>query len=249
MYLKTLNELICKCAEFTLYPTLIKLNPDWDVFTKAIDKFFEDYQLTDRKEYKFYKLALNTNTSFSLTGETIQTKVLGVLFDLRQYSGSVPKVFDRVFISYSSRDLDVVAPFVKMLSSLGLDGSKLFCNSVEGYGIPLRENIYDYLKREFTEKNTFVVMVMSDNYYNSKPSLNEMGAAWVMSKEYVHILIKGFEFNQIEGAVDPQKIGFKIEDKYRLNEFKDNLIKELRLPPVANWPQIRDEFLSEISHK
>ena len=63
------------------------------------------------------------------------------------------------------------------------------------------------------------------------------------------ILIKRFEFNQIEGAVDPQKIGFKIEDKYRLNEFKDKLIKELRLPPVANWPQIRDEFLSKISHK
>ena len=33
------------------------------------------------------------------------------------------------------------------------------------------------------------------------------------------------------------------------NEFKDNLIKELRLPPVANWPHIRDEFLSEIANK
>lgn len=55
-----------------------------------------------------------------------------------------------------------------------------------------------------------------------------------MAHEYVHILIKGFEFNQIEGAVDPQKIGFKMADKYRLNEFKDNLINELRLPPVAN---------------
>lgn len=249
MYLITLNELICKCAEFTLYPTVITLNPDWEVFTKSVDKFFKNYQLTDRKEYKSYNFALSSNSSYLLAGETIQTKVLGVLIDLRKYSSSVPKFFDRVFISHSSKDLDVVAPFVKMLSSLGLDNSKLFCSSVEGYGIPLGENIYDYLKLEFTEKNTLVVMIMSDNYYNSKPSLNEMGAAWVMSKEYVHILIKGFEFNQIEGAVDPQKIGFKIEDKYRLNEFKDKLIKELRLPHVANWPQIRDEFLSKISHK
>ena len=89
-------------------------------------------------------------------------------------------------------------------------------------------------------------MIMSDNYYNSKPSLNEMGAAWAMSKEYVSILIKGFEFNQIEGAVDVQKIGFKINDEYRLDEFKDNIIKEFRLPPVKNWQEIRDRFLNEI---
>ena len=119
MYLKTLNELICKCAEFTLYPTVITLNPDWEVFTKSVDKFFKDYQLTDRKEYKSYNLVLSSNSSYLLAGETIQTKVLGVLVDLRKYSSSVPKIFDRVFISHSSKDLDVVAPFVKMLSSLG----------------------------------------------------------------------------------------------------------------------------------
>ena len=249
MYLKTLNELICKCAEFTISTPLILSSQEWIIFIKTIDKFFRDYQLTDREEYQFYKLALSNSTSYLLPGDSVQKQILRILLDLRKYSSSAPKYFDRVFISHSSKDLDVVAPFVKMLSSLGLDSSKLFCSSVEGYGIPLRENIYDYLKREFIEKNTFVVMIMSDNYYNSKPSLNEMGAAWVMSKEYVHILINGFEFNQIEGAVDPQKIGFKIEDKYRLNEFKDNLIKELRLPPVANWPQIRDEFLSEIANK
>ena len=144
MYLKTLNELISKCAEFTLYPTVITLNPDWEVFTKSVDKFFKDYQLTGRKEYKSYNLALSSNSSYLLAGETIQTKVLGVLVDLRKYSSSVPKYFDRVFISHSSKDLDV-------------------------------------------------------------------GEAH--------------------------------------NEFKDNLIKELRLPPVANWPQIREEFLSEIANK
>ena len=89
-------------------------------------------------------------------------------------------------------------------------------------------------------------MMMSDNYYNSKPSLNEMGAAWAMSKEYVSILIKGFNFNKIEGAVDAQKIGFKIEDQYRLDEFKDNIVKEFRLPPILNWQEIKNRFLQEI---
>ena len=89
-------------------------------------------------------------------------------------------------------------------------------------------------------------MMLSDNYYNSKPSLNEMGAAWAMSKEYISILIRGFEFNKIEGAVDAQKIGFKIEDKYRLDEFKDNIIKEFRLQPIKNWQEIKDRFLKEI---
>ena len=246
MFINILNQYICKCAEFTLNLFLSPTDSKWMSFVKNADSIFKYYELTETEEYSRFKYAIQSNPHSGLLDESPAKRVLRILIDLKNYKNSVPKFFDRVFISHSSNDKDIVGPFVKMLSSIGLDRTRVFCSSVDGYGIPQRENIYDFLKREFTEKNTFVVMMMSDNYYNSKPSLNEMGAAWAMSKEYISILIKGFEFNQIEGAVDAQKIGFKIDDKYRLDEFKDNIVKEFRLSPVKNWQEIKDRFLKEI---
>ena len=90
---------------------------------------------------------------------------------------------------------------------------------------------------------------MSDNYYSSEPCLNEMGATWVISKEYLTILTGDFDFKQMKGSIDPQKIGFKITDAARLDEFKDKLIEGLNLKPAFDydWEAARDKFLAEIS--
>ncbi len=243
MYESKLNSLICQCAEFCL-TSAFSLDPRWKGLLAQISEFFAYYELTSTPEYTLFLQTVKPNNY--ITVGTKEKDLLKILFDLKKHKDAVPKFFDRVFISHSSKDIDVVKPFVNLLCAIGLDRTKLFCSSIDGYGIPQRENIYDFLKREFTEKNTFVVMMMSDNYYDSKPSLNEMGAAWAMSREYISILIKGFEFSQIEGAVDAQKIGFKIEDEYRLDEFKNNLVKELRLPLPQNWKSAKEQFLSRI---
>lgn len=245
MYETKLNNLICQCAELCVTPTF-SLDIRWQNILNQISEFFIYYELTSTPEYLSFLQILKPPSY--IAGGTKEKDLLKILFDLKKHKNVVPKFFDRVFISHSSKDIDVVKPFVNLLCVIGLDRSKLFCSSIDGYGIPQRENIYDFLKKEFTEKNTFVVMMMSNNYYNSKPSLNEMGAAWAMSKEYVSILIKGFDFSKIEGTVDAQKIGFKIEDTYRLDEFKNNLVRELRLPPPQNWEAEREQFLSQIHH-
>ena len=246
MYLNILEKYICQCAEFTLNPFVFNSDSKWQSFVNRINHFFQYYELINTDEYLTFQHVTQSNPSINPMGDTPAKQILRLLLELKKYKDAVPKFFDRLFISHSSSDIDIVAPFVRLLSAIGLNRERVFCSSVDGYGIPQRENIYDFLKREFAEKNTFVVMMMSDNYYNSKPSLNEMGAAWAMSKEYVTILIKGFSFNKIEGAVDAQKIGFKIEDEYRLDEFKDNIVKEFRLSPIKNWQEIKDRFLKEI---
>lgn len=244
VYIAKLTKLICWCAELSTYSIGATMSPQWDEFIKESDGFFKYYNLISTREYQSFVHASGKSSSgYSSLGNTPDKDILAALLGVRQYETKAPRYFDRVFISHSSKDVDIVKPFVELLSNIGLDRNKLFCSSIDGYGIPQRENIYDYLKREFTDKNTFVVLILSDNYYDSKPSLNEMGAAWVMSKEYISILIKGFEFDKIEGAADKQKIGFKIEDTYRLDEFKDNLVQELRLKQPANWDVLRDQFL------
>lgn len=248
VYIAKLRDLVCRCAELSTYSIGATMSPQWPDFITRIENFFIYYNLKNTQEYQRFTYSGNTSSGIYGSRNTTEKEILSILLSLRQYEKQVPKYFDRVFISHSSKDIDIVKPFVELLATVGMTKNKLFCSSMDGYGIPQRENIYDYLKREFTDKNTFVVLMLSDNYYESKPSLNEMGAAWVMSKEYVSILIKGFGFDKIEGAADKQKIGFNINDTYRLDEFKDNLSKELRLAPATNnWINSRDKFLSQIA--
>ena len=236
------------CAElFGLKGTVDVHTPEYVDFDKKIKSFINRYDLANTQQYCEISRHLLTETSQYLSANELQV-IIQSLMSLKKLQNPTHNRFDRIFISHSGNDINYVKPFVRLLKSLGLNHQTMFCSSVEGYGIPLGQNIYEYLKAEFTNKNILVVMIMSNNYYDSKPCLNEMGATWVMSKEYITILVNGFDFSQIKGSVDPQKIGFKITDVYRLNEFKNKLVEGLNLKTVSdyNWDSELDKFLSEI---
>lgn len=159
----------------------------------------------------------------------------------------------KIFISHSTSDINYIKPFVHMLEKVGIKGEHLFCSSVQGYGIPLNEDIYTYIQQQFQNNDLYIIYMLSKNYYNSPACLNEMGAAWVLKSDYQSILIPPFDFENIKGAIDPTKISFRIDDstdcKYRLTELKDKIFDKLNLmqKPHSHWERIRDEFLDEIS--
>ena len=160
----------------------------------------------------------------------------------------------KVFISHASKDIKYVKPLVELLTQMGLTEDNLFCSSVPGYGIPLSRNIYDYLAEEFRNNNLLVIFVLSENYYNSAACLNEMGAAWVLKKEYYTILLPDFEFKQIEGAIDPRKIAIKLgpasyELKHGLAQLRDIVSDtfSIRKLSESRWGTCRDRFLEEIN--
>lgn len=157
----------------------------------------------------------------------------------------------KVFISHSSRDKDYVSCIVDFLEDIGLTQEQLFCSSIPGYGIPLDEDIYDYLKQQFQEHNLHVILILSDNYYQSVACMNEMGAAWILQNKYTTILLPGFEFREIKGAINPRKIGLKLDGdltvaKEKLGQLKDALVQEFGLAsiPDVRWEHKRDTFIS-----
>lgn len=223
-------------------------SPEYIDFDQKMTSFINRYHLEETQQYReISQYRLTRSGQYLSSGEA--RAIIQALMALKKLRISSRNKFDRIFISHSSNDIKYVKPFVELLESLGLNRQTMFCSSVNGYGIPIGQNIYEYLKAEFTDKNILVVMIMSDNYYSSEPCLNEMGATWVMSKEYLTILTGDFDFKQMKGSIDPQKIGFKITDAARLDEFKDKLIEGLNLKPAFDydWEAARDKFLAEIS--
>lgn len=159
----------------------------------------------------------------------------------------------KVFISHSSKDEAIVSKIVELLEDIGLTEAQVVCSSVPGYGIPLGEDIYDWLARQFREYDLHVLFVLSSNYYNSIACQNEMGAAWVLKSKYDTILLPGFEYRDIKGAVNPNQISIKLDGneevlKQHLNELKDKLVAEFGLPilPASKWERYRKAFITDV---
>ena len=158
-----------------------------------------------------------------------------------------------IFISHSSKDKNYTDMLVDLLEDMGLRENQIFCSSVPGCDIPLGKNIFDDILSQFHYNELHVIFVLSENFYNSPVCLNEMGAAWALSTESNFILLPGFDFSEIAGVIDRDNIGIKLDGdntdvRNRLNQLKDNIIKEFGLPKInsARWESKRDAFINNV---
>ncbi|HDR8241355.1 TPA: toll/interleukin-1 receptor domain-containing protein [Bacillus cereus] len=167
-----------------------------------------------------------------------------------QQTPNIDNKIEKIFISHASRDKKYVKLLVNLLNSMGVpkNSNNIFCSSLSGYDIPYGEDIYDYLKNELNNNKTMVLFVLSDNYYQSAPCLNEMGAAWITSKKCSSVLTPNFDFKKIEGAIDPTQISFKMNDSNGLDKFKEYIIESLELKHIDYkiWQDDRDDYLGTI---
>ena len=155
----------------------------------------------------------------------------------------------KIFISHSTSDIAYVGKLVELLEFIGLRSrNELFCSSLSGYDIPSGKNIYDYLRNQF-DKELFVILLLSKNYYNSPACLNEMGATWVKALDHYAILVPDFEYSSIKGAINASEVCFRINDKFRINELKERVIDFFKLGDIENnrWEERRDSIINDIN--
>ena len=161
----------------------------------------------------------------------------------------------KIFISHSSKDVQFINSLIELIESIGVNEKDIFCSSIPGYGIPINNNIYDYLANEFIANDLLIIYALSENYYKSVACLNEMGAAWVLKNDYMSVLLPGFKYKSIKGAIDPNRIGIKLDEKecdikHHLGEFKDTIENFLNINSISHhkWERYRDKFISEIKN-
>lgn len=218
--------------------------------------FIRKHVKDEEIQTSFFKAAEDADGS----GENYFNQMMGILKALKKYDFNavttqegikISGKINKIFISHSSKDVNYVSALVNLLTAIGIKKSEdhIFCSSLAGYGIPYGENIYDFLKQELNRENIMVLFVLSDNYYDSAPCLNEMGAAWITSKQHNSVLTPNFDFKKITGAIDPTKISFRMNDKDGVNSFRDTMIKTFELEEVNYklWDKDRNEFLDKVN--
>ncbi len=243
-------------------------NPDFIEWKEAVE--FELQQIYDRTmDTYIWNIINSTGVIHKFKGNNFNerenfNKLKSSLFVIRknidkyfpkeemEEMGEDTMLKPKIFISHSSADLKYVEPFVELLADIGMTNDNLFCSSVPDYAIPLNQDIYDYLASLFRECKLYVIFALSDNYYNSPACMNEMGAAWVLKNEYTSILLPKFEYKEIKGAVNPNKIGMKLDDndellKKRLGELKNIISEKFGISvPDMRWEKKRNDFISKI---
>lgn len=127
----------------------------------------------------------------------------------------------KIFISHSSKNKNFGEKLVELLRNIGIKESEIIYTSNTAYGIPIGQNIFNWLKSQITE-NPFVIYLLSEEYYQSIACLNEMGAAWIIENKHAAIFTPNFNLSSKEfqnGALDPREIGFYINDEDRVLSF------------------------------
>lgn len=154
---------------------------------------------------------------------------------------------DKIFISHSSKDREVVNAFVEIILILGLEvkRSNIFCTSVDGLDIKSGEDFKERIQRELIEAKV-VIQMLSKNYKSSEVCLNEMGAAWVLCDRVIPFVFKNMDFDV--GFVHSNNQQLQINNKQHLLKFyddsKDVFVRDIN---ISNLNKQIDKFIKEIS--
>lgn len=155
----------------------------------------------------------------------------------------------KIFISHASANELYGEALVELLRGIGIQENEITFTSNVAYGIPIGQNIFDWLKSQINEK-PYVIYLLSKEYYSSVACLNEMGAAWMIENEHVVIFVPTFDISSKEfqsGALDPRKIGFYADNEERLLEFIQHLGKYFNITSNSIIrSQKMKKYLSEI---
>lgn len=160
-----------------------------------------------------------------------------------------------LFISHAERDSILIEKFVDLLYDIGIPEKSMFCSSISEIGVPVKKDIYEYLRNLLDSEQVIPIFMLSDNYYASAACLNEMGAVWMKQEDYFTFLLPYFEFSKIKGAINPSKRGislwYKSEKelhnlKEDLNQFREQMCNLFCIEKHKNWERKRDGFIAEI---
>jgi len=160
-----------------------------------------------------------------------------------------------IFLSHSSSDKKYGDALKNFITGLGVKNDQFIYTSHPLHKIPLDENIYEYLRKQFGRK-IFVIFLWSDAYLNNPICLCEMGAAWVTQSDFTNIFIPSFQFDNNprfnQCPVDKQKMGVVLTEGCRTSmiELKNKILSLFRLEiDEISASHLLDEFVGKITNR
>jgi hypothetical protein len=153
----------------------------------------------------------------------------------------------KVFLSHAAADKDLVDLFQTLLEQgIGVTHDEIFCTTLEGLGIPAGSpDFKEYIRNEMSDSQ-LVVALISANYYASPFCMCELGAVWVLAKNFFPILVPPIDFKDLRGALTGMQCT-KLLDESSVSQLYDRLQPIVAKPvPVARWETRKQIFYKNL---
>jgi hypothetical protein len=153
----------------------------------------------------------------------------------------------KVFLSHATDDKELVDAIETLIEQgIGIAHDEIFCSSLEGMGIPTGSpDFKEYIREKMNECDT-VVAVISENFYASPFSMCELGAVWVLAKNFFPILVPPVDFKDLRGALTGMQC-VKLEEPSTASKLYDHLSKLVDKPVgVARWDSRKTVFYNNL---
>lgn len=153
-----------------------------------------------------------------------------------------------LFISHAVADHKLVQAFVDFLEEgIGVPEIDIFCTSIKGKGIPTGKKFVEYIKNQINGPK-IVILMLTQNYYESNFCMAELGASWVKSHDIYPIIIPPLTYNDVEDVLLGIQVT-KISDSIKLNELREQLTETLGFDPKPGykWDVKRELFLERVT--
>jgi len=150
-----------------------------------------------------------------------------------------------IFISHASKDRALAEKLVDVLLNNGCDvtSDRILCTSLEGMGIPAGSDNFIEFLRDKIQNPKLVVLLLTQNYFDSVFCVCELGATWGMDLSYFPITVAPISKSNMPGTLKVSQAG-DILDKSYLDELRDIVKDALHVEvKTARWNIKRDEFL------
>jgi TIR domain len=150
----------------------------------------------------------------------------------------------KVFVSHAARDKELADLLVDLIvTGIGVPHNEVFCTLLEGLGIPEgTPDFKEYIRRELDGCDT-VIALISENYYASPFCMCELGAVWVLAKNFFPILVLPIDFADLRGALAGMQCR-KLADAATPSALYDRLSRLIPTPvPVQRWDLKKEAFL------
>lgn len=138
----------------------------------------------------------------------------------------------KIFISHNSKDAIKIEELVKSLKILKKEvfySSKASTNNI-GFG----QDFYEKIKEEISNSEVVLFMV-SDNFYNSIPSLIEVGMAYSLGKKMIPIGLKGGDYRKLlKGAFNTNQRLICLDNEPDIGDLLMELV------PGTKFSEIKD---------
>jgi len=157
----------------------------------------------------------------------------------------------KIFISYSSKNQDILKSFVDRILKLGLNISPndINCTGIESSKPKTGEDFKLWIKENIKSAD-IIIQLISIDYKASEVCLNEMGASWISNAKVYPLLVGEVNFDNI-GFVHNSNQLLRLDSKVDIDKFVDDISEFLKIKDIKT-ERLNVEieaFLKETSFK